>query len=50
MIAIVPGTRPEIVKMSPIIRACERRGLLPPLGTALITGLKFSGKLSRRRS
>ena len=27
MIAIVLGTRPEIVKMSPIIRACERRGL-----------------------
>lgn len=27
MIAIVLGTRPEIIKMSPIIRACERRGL-----------------------
>ena len=27
MIAIVLGTRPEIVKMSPIIRACEQRGL-----------------------
>ena len=27
MIAIVLGTRPEIVKMSPIVRACERRGL-----------------------
>jgi len=27
VIAIVLGTRPEIVKMSPIVRACERRGL-----------------------
>lgn len=27
MIAIVLGTRPEIIKMSPIVRACERRGL-----------------------
>lgn len=27
MIAIVLGTRPEIIKMSPIIRECERRGL-----------------------
>jgi UDP-N-acetylglucosamine 2-epimerase (non-hydrolysing) len=26
MIAIVLGTRPEIIKMSPIIRECERRG------------------------
>lgn len=27
MIAIVLGTRPEIIKMSPIIRECERRNL-----------------------
>lgn len=27
MIAIILGTRPEIVKMSPIIRACEKEGL-----------------------
>lgn len=26
-IAIILGTRPEIIKMSPIIRECERRGL-----------------------
>lgn len=26
-IAIILGTRPEIIKMSPIIRQCERRGL-----------------------
>ncbi|HEC86392.1 hypothetical protein DRN98_05670 [Methanosarcinales archaeon] len=23
---IILGTRPEIIKMSPVIRACERRG------------------------
>jgi len=27
MFAIILGTRPEIIKMSPIIRACEREGL-----------------------
>jgi len=27
MIAIVLGTRPEIIKMSPVIRECEKRGL-----------------------
>ena len=26
-IAIILGTRPEIIKMSPIIRECQRRGL-----------------------
>jgi hypothetical protein len=50
MIAIVLGTRPEIVKMSPIVRACERRELLQAPGTELIAGFKFSGKHSRRRS
>jgi len=25
-IRIIPGTRPEIIKMSPVVRACERRG------------------------
>ena len=25
-ICIIPGTRPEIIKMSPVVRACERRG------------------------
>ena len=23
---IIPGTHPEIIKMSPVVRACERRG------------------------
>ena len=23
---IIPSTRPEIIKMSPVVRACERRG------------------------
>ncbi|AGK60064.1 UDP-N-acetylglucosamine 2-epimerase [Archaeoglobus sulfaticallidus PM70-1] len=27
MIAIVLGTRPEIIKMSPVVRECEKRGL-----------------------
>jgi len=27
MIAIILGTRPEIIKMSPIIRACEQKGI-----------------------
>jgi UDP-N-acetylglucosamine 2-epimerase (non-hydrolysing) len=27
MIAIIVGTRPEVVKMSPVVRACERLGL-----------------------
>jgi len=27
MISIVLGTRPEIIKMSPVIRECERLGL-----------------------
>jgi len=26
-IAIILGTRPEIIKMSPIIRACERQNV-----------------------
>ena len=26
-VCIIPGTRPEIIKMSPVVRACERRGL-----------------------
>ena len=26
-IAILAGTRPEIIKMSPVIRECEKRGL-----------------------
>jgi len=25
--AIIPGTRPEIIKMSTVIRECERRGM-----------------------
>ena len=24
-ICIIPGTRPEIIKISPVVRACERR-------------------------
>lgn len=27
MISIVLGTRPEIIKMSPVIRECEEKGL-----------------------
>jgi UDP-N-acetylglucosamine 2-epimerase (non-hydrolysing) len=27
MIAIVMGTRPEIIKMSPVVRACQSKGL-----------------------
>lgn len=26
-IAVILGTRPEIIKMSPVIRECERRGV-----------------------
>jgi len=26
-IAIILGTRPEIIKMSPVIRECEQRGM-----------------------
>ncbi len=26
-LAIIPGMRPEIIKMSPVIRECERKGL-----------------------
>jgi len=26
-IAIILGTRPEIIKMSPIIRECEKQGI-----------------------
>ena len=26
-IAIILGTRPEIIKMAPVIRECQRRGL-----------------------
>jgi UDP-N-acetylglucosamine 2-epimerase (non-hydrolysing) len=28
-IAIILGTRPEIIKMAPVIRECQRRGLDP---------------------
>ncbi|KUK04268.1 MAG: hypothetical protein PWP01_654 [Methanosarcinales archaeon] len=27
MMAIVPGTRPEMIKMSPVMMECEKRGL-----------------------
>ena len=27
MIAIILGTRPEIIKMSPVIKECEKKGL-----------------------
>ncbi|MCK4735687.1 MAG: UDP-N-acetylglucosamine 2-epimerase [Methanophagales archaeon] len=26
-VCIIIGTRPEIIEMSPVVRACERRGL-----------------------
>jgi len=27
MIAIILGTRPEIIKMSPVIRSCQKKGV-----------------------
>ena len=27
MLAIVLGTRPEIIKMSPVIRSCQKKGV-----------------------
>ena len=44
MIAIILGTRPEIIKMSPIIRDCEKQGLDYSI---LHTGQHYSYNLDR---
>jgi UDP-N-acetylglucosamine 2-epimerase (non-hydrolysing) len=31
-IAIILGTRPEIIKMDPVIRECQRHGSVIPTG------------------
>ena len=43
-IAIILGTRPEIIKMSPVIRECERRGLEYYI---LHTGQHYSYEMDR---
>lgn len=43
-VALVLGTRPEIVKMSPVIRACERRGVELVL---IHTGQHYSYEMDR---
>ena len=42
MIAIILGTRPEIIKMSPVIRECEKKGL-----DILHTGQHYSYEMDR---
>lgn len=44
MLALILGTRPEIIKMSPIVRACEKRGVDYFL---LHTGQHYSYELDR---
>jgi UDP-N-acetylglucosamine 2-epimerase (non-hydrolysing) len=44
MISIVLGTRPEIIKMAPVIRACERRGISY---SVLHTGQHYSYGMDR---
>ena len=44
MIAIILGTRPEIIKMSPVIRECEKKGLDYFI---LHTGQHYSYKMDR---
>ena len=44
MFAIILGTRPEIIKMSPIIRSCERKGVDY---FVLHTGQHYSYKMDR---
>ncbi len=41
---IIPGTRPEIIKMSPVICECERRGLDHYI---LHTGQHYSFEMDR---
>ena len=44
MISIVLGTRPEIIKMAPLIRACQRAGT----GYAVLhTGQHYSYEMDR---
>lgn len=45
MISIVIGTRPEIIKMSPVIRECENRGLDYNI---LHTGQHYSYEMDRK--
>lgn len=44
MISIILGTRPEIIKMAPVIRACQHQGLAY---TILHTGQHYSYELDR---
>ena len=44
MLAFVVGTRPEIIKMAPVIRECERRGIAHLL---IHTGQHYSYELDR---
>lgn len=41
-VTIILGTRPEIIKLSPVIRACERHGITP---TIIHTGQHYSDNL-----
>jgi UDP-N-acetylglucosamine 2-epimerase len=43
-VSIILGTRPEIIKMSPVIRACERSGLDHFI---LYTGQHYSYNMDR---
>jgi UDP-N-acetylglucosamine 2-epimerase (non-hydrolysing) len=43
-ICIILGTRPEVIKMSPVVRACERRG---PDWFVLHTGQHYSYGMDR---
>jgi UDP-N-acetylglucosamine 2-epimerase (non-hydrolysing) len=44
MITVILGTRPEIIKMSPVIRACRRRGIENRI---LHTGQHYSYEMDR---
>ncbi len=44
MISVVPGTRPEIIRMAPVIRACQRAGAEYSL---LHTGQHYSCEMDR---
>ena len=43
-IAIILGTRPEIIKMAPVIRECQRRGLDHSI---IHTGQHYSYQMDR---
>lgn len=47
-ISIILGTRPEIIKMSPVIRSCERLGLELDLDYFVLhTGQHYSYEMDR---